>query len=323
MCRLSIIVPFLHDRLQFEDTLASVLQNRPGDSEVLVVHRGPYDDPYQLDGEVQFVEVPVDAQLIEAVNAGLSAAVGKIVHLLSSGVLALEGWTEPALECFDDPLVGAVSPVVLQEDDQSTVLSAGVRYTFGGRRLLNGLGKNVKRGRRIFRRRTAGPSLAAGFYRRSVIEALGGFCTTVGPQFSDVDLGLCLKALDYHSAVEPESVVVGDAADIATIDCFRSGRCAERVFWRQAGTNGWLSSLFFHPFVVVGSVLVGWRRLGTYASLLGRAVGMIQALFGRKRDRARIEEAVEFLEGDRWSVPIREDWNGDPANQEEPRRRAA
>jgi len=316
-------VPFLHDSQQFEDTLASVLQNRPGDSEVLVVHRGPYDDPYDLDGEVQFVEIPVDAQSIEAVNAGFSAALGEIVHVLRPGVRAIEGWAEPALEQFDDPLIGAVSPVMLQADDESTILSAGVRYTFGGCRLLNGLGKNVKRARRIFHRRTAGPSLAAGFYRRSVIEALGGLCTTVGPRFSDVDLGLCLRALEYHSVVESESVVVGDVADDATIDCFRSGRCAERAFWRHAGTNGWLGSLFFHPFVVVGSVLAGWRRLGTYTGLFGRTVGMIQAFFSRGKDRARIEEATEFLEGNRWSVPIHEDWDEDAADQEEPQRRAA
>lgn len=301
MCRLSIIVPFLRDPQRFEDTLASVLQNRPVDCEVLVVHRGPYDDPYNLDGEVHFVETAVDAQLTEAVNTGLSVACGEVVHVLQAGVLAREDWAEPALEWFDDPLIGAVSPVVLQAEAEGKILSAGIRYTSGGRRLLNGLGKNVNRARRVFRRRTIGPSLAAGFYRRSAIQALGGLCAKTGGRFSDVDLALCLKALGYRSVIESASVVVGDTIDRPTVRCFRSGRCDERIFWRHAGTNGWLRSLSFHPFAVVGSLLAGWKRPGTYVGLLGRMAGMIQAFFCRGKDQARIDKAAESLEGESWS----------------------
>jgi len=271
---------------------------------VLVVHRGPYDDPYDLDGEVQFVEVPADAQLIETVNAGFSAASGDIVHVLSAGMLAREGWADSVQERFDDPMIGAVSPVVLQADDEDTILSAGVRYTFGGRRLLNGFGKNVKRTRRVVRRRTIGPSLSAGFYRRSVIEALGGFCGAVGSRYSDVDVALSLKALGYHSVVEPGSVVVGDRFDDDLSESFRNGRCAERVFWRHAGVKGWLGPLAFHPFVVARSSLAGWRRPSTYASLLGRSIGMIQAFFCRGKDQARIEKAAQTLEDDSWSRPV-------------------
>lgn len=307
MCRLSIIVPFLGDTERFEDTLASVLQNRPGDCEVLVVHRGPYDDPYGLEGEVHFIQIPVDAQLIEAVNAGFSAARGEVVHVLRVGVLAKEDWAEPALERFDDPLIGAVSPLVLKASHESRILSAGLRYTFGGRRLLNGLGKNLKRARRVLRRSTIGPSLTAGFYRRSVIEALGGLCPAAGSRFSDVDVALCLKALEYRSVVEPASVLVGDDADDVTIECFRSGRRAERIFWRHAGTNGWLRSLFFHPFTIARLLLASWKCPGVYASLLGRTVGMIQTPFCHSKDRARIERAAESLEGDSWSRSMLED----------------
>ncbi len=330
MCRLSIIVPFFGDTEPFEDTLASVLQNRPDDCEVLVIHRGLYEDPYELEGEVQFIEISMDAKLVEAVNAGFSAASGEVVHVLRAGVLAKEGWAEPALEWFDDPLIGAVSPIVLQANDEGRILSAGLRYTFGGRRILNGLGKTVKRARRLLRRRTIGPTLAAGFYRRSLIDALGGLCPTAGSRFSDVDMALCLKALEYGSAVEPASVVVADAVDNVAVEGFRSGRCAERVFWRHAGTSGWLCSLFFHPFAVIGSLLAGWKRPGTYASLMGRAIGIIQAIFCRGEDLARIEEAAESLEGTCWSQPVSQLPNEDApdvgafaTDVERPRRRAA
>jgi len=331
VCRLSIIVPFLDDTEQFEGTLASVLQNRPEDCEILVVHRGLYADPYDLKDEVGFVETPAGAQLVETINAGLCAASGEVVHVLRAGVLAHEGWTEPALEQFDDPLVGAVSPVVLQADDLNRIVSAGIRYTAGGRRLLNGAGKHVKRTRRVVRRRTVGPTLAAAFYRRDVIEALGGLSAMAGNRFADVDVALCLKALGYCSVVEPASIVVGDETDHAAAGGLRSGRLAERVFWCHAGTNGWLRSLCCHPFAIAGELLVGCRRPEAYTSLLGRILGMIQAFFCGKKDRARIGKAEELLEDGSWSSLTMESWDEDADNpdtsaerfERDERRRAA
>ena len=56
MQRLSIIVPLMGNLQRFEETLVSVLENRPERSEVVVVTNRPYDDPYALRGEVAFVE---------------------------------------------------------------------------------------------------------------------------------------------------------------------------------------------------------------------------------------------------------------------------
>src|SRR3954469_4194264 len=55
--RLSIVIPCLGGAADFDATLVSVLQNRPGDCEVLVAHSEPYDDPYRLHGEVHFIHV--------------------------------------------------------------------------------------------------------------------------------------------------------------------------------------------------------------------------------------------------------------------------
>ena len=49
MPRLSIVIPCAQDTAWFESTLASVLQNRPADCEVLVVQPREYDDPYDDD----------------------------------------------------------------------------------------------------------------------------------------------------------------------------------------------------------------------------------------------------------------------------------
>ena len=54
--RLSIVIPCLGGAADFDGTLVSVLQNRPADCEVLVLHTEPYDDPYGLRNEVRFME---------------------------------------------------------------------------------------------------------------------------------------------------------------------------------------------------------------------------------------------------------------------------
>ena len=291
MYRLSIIVPLLSDHEQFEDTLVSVLQNRPGECEVLVVHRGTYADPYELQDEVRFLEVEDQAELTAMLNAGCREAGGEIIHLLLPGVLVGQGWTQPALDHFQDPDVAAVSPVVLQTENPERVALAGIRFTHGGRRVPNGRGKRANRCRRVFRRKIVGPALAAGFYRRSAIDNLGGFDESCGSRWSDVDCGLSLQTLGYRCVLEPESVVHGPAAADESSLGYREGRRAERVFWRHIAAGGWGSRLVFHPLAVAATVARAWNQVPGYTQLLGRLVSMFGILshlaYGsRLRERA-------------------------------------
>ena len=51
MSRLSIVIPVLGSLDGLEDTLVSVLENRPADCQIVVVLNQPYDDPYDLKDE--------------------------------------------------------------------------------------------------------------------------------------------------------------------------------------------------------------------------------------------------------------------------------
>ena len=57
MPRLSIVVFCFHDTQLLEETLVSVLQNRPDNSEVLVMHDGTYEDPYDLADELSLIHI--------------------------------------------------------------------------------------------------------------------------------------------------------------------------------------------------------------------------------------------------------------------------
>ncbi len=74
MPRLSIVIPVVGDPRHLDDTLVSVLQNRPDDCEILVVHNRPYDDPYELSDEVRFVEARRGSRLVDCLNVGIAAS---------------------------------------------------------------------------------------------------------------------------------------------------------------------------------------------------------------------------------------------------------
>ncbi len=294
MSRLSIIIPLWADNELFEDTLASVLQNRPSDCEVLVVHSLPYDDPYGLQGEVQFVQTPTNASPSRMVNAGCQASEGEILHVIQPGILACDRWAEAALMSFDDSQVCAVAPLTVDAEDADRIIAAGLRYTRGGRRLRHGAGSKLSKSGRIFRHAITGPALFAGFYRRWFWEAIGGFCERLDMDSADIDLALSLNSLGYRCALEPDSVVRATAAVVDDPASFGSGRSAERVFWRHAAAQGWLASLLLHPFVVLGSVLRDWQRPGGYLQLLGRLTSLL-GLPSHLTHAARVRQAVELF----------------------------
>ena len=74
MPRLSIIVPHRHQDSRLEATLLSLLENRPDDSEIIVVHDGSYGDPYKLVDEVIFIEEERSSNTLKLLNAGVMAA---------------------------------------------------------------------------------------------------------------------------------------------------------------------------------------------------------------------------------------------------------
>jgi hypothetical protein len=262
------VIPCAQDAVLFESTLASVLQNRPADCEVLVVQPRAYDDPYDLRAEVRFVQAPADSSLVDLINLGIESASGAIVHVLSCDVEVIDGWTEPALVHFDDPTVGSVSPLVVAEDG-GRVLSRGVRYAAGGRRKLHRQGPTRWR---PWAGPVAGPTLAAGFYRREAVLSVGGFCGAVGVELADVDLACSLRAIGLRAVHEENSVVTSRVPAAVCRLSWHHGRQAERLFWRNAAAAGWCRALFLHVWTVACELASNAHRPTIVSQLCGRAL---------------------------------------------------
>ncbi len=270
VCRLSIIVPYLDENQPFEDTLVSVLQNRPADCEVVVVHRGGYADPYDLSDEVRFIQTDAGAGELQLLNAGLHQAGGQILHVLQPGMVVCEGWADAASAHFQDPRVAAVSPLVLDATESERVVSAGVRFTRGGCRIVHGAGVPRRQAERLVRQPILAPTWRAGFFLQTPLTALGGFYTQIDAEWADADLGLALKTLGFRCELEVASVIHGAAVSRPSASAFESGRSAERVFWRYRREMGGLVSLIAHAGHVVGSAVSQLHRRETYAVLAGR-----------------------------------------------------
>ena len=271
MHRLSIVIPCPVFNQSAEDTLVSVLQNRPADCEVIVVTAGKYDDPYELDGEVNFVEESKNASLTQLANRGFDSASAEVVHLLQPGMQAVEDWTEPVLGHFDDPQVGAVSPAIVANATSTRAQSLGVAYRSCGIRRVIGKGAKLT-DPRIAHSSVLGPSFDAGFYRRVLLTALGGFDERMGATYADVELALVLRQLGYHTIVEPASILVRGNVDLRT-SSFQKARQAERLY-RRYSTHG-PGSVVLHTLVAAADLLCKFPR----PQMLTHACGRLAAWF--------------------------------------------
>lgn len=266
MLRLSIVIPCIQEACCFENTLASVLQNRPGDCEVLVVQPRPYDDPYDLTGEVRFVEAPGNSSLIDLINLGFEHARGDIVQLLSCDVEVGEGWSEPAMSHFDSPTVASVSPLIVARERPGHILARGVQYSPSGLRIIS----RPQSARRTQLRQIVGPTYLGGCYSRDAWQMVGGFCSVLG-EFADIDLGLMLQAAGFRCVHEPQSVLTSVAGPATSLS-MTGGSAAETLYWRNTGHSNWTSCLV-HPAAWLIECLKNLHRPKLLWQVLGRLNG--------------------------------------------------
>lgn len=286
--RLSIIIP-VSERFgpgviaAFEETLVSVLENRPEKSEIIVVLGREYADPWNIREEVEFVRAPGNSSVVGCVNVGISTCSGDIVHVLAPGWRATPEWTEAPMSRFRRASVGAVAPVVVSEKDRSKIVAQGIAYRDGGQRLVV---KPVRGSRGETTLREAfGPLLQAGFWRAELFDIAGpGFAAACGDAYADADLAVAAKAAGYETVVEPSSRVVEPTGRQATEGSFASGLHAERLFWRSAAGRPKLVPLASHLVEVVRHA-VARAPFGTLPALAGRAAAMLQigSYFARYR----------------------------------------
>lgn len=267
--RLSIVIPTVDDTAALEETLVSVLENRPDDCEIIVVLGCDYADPWNIRDEVRFVKAPARAGLVSCINLGIAASEGQVIHVLAAGWRATPGWADAALQQLESGAAGAVAPMAASDATSSRTTPTGVRCTRGGRRVA-GAGKPMA------------PALEASFWRADVLAVVGGaFSVACGDAFADADMGVALDRLGCPVIAEPSAVVVQGAARRRRA-AFVAGLHAERLFWRSVGGRPLVPALCLHLIEVLRHSFAR-APLGTIPMLAGRLVAMMQ--FGSYRQR--------------------------------------
>ncbi|MFM8635909.1 MAG: hypothetical protein ACKOEX_14060 [Planctomycetia bacterium] len=264
--RLSIVIPMTSTSTALEETLVSVLENRPDDCEIVVVLSRPYADPWNIGEEVRFVQAPTGANIVSCVNLGIAASEASVIHVLAAGWRATPGWTDAAVAILEAGEAGAVVPVA---SDGNHTVPTGVRYGRGGRRIASS-------------RSPMAPCLEAGFWRADIVEMAGrGFVLTCGEAFADADMAVTLDRMGCQVVVEPSAQVVrGEPRRRG--NPFMAGLHAERLFWRSLAGRAVAPAVCMHAVEIVRHTLAR-APLGMVPVLAGRLVAMLQ--FGAYRER--------------------------------------
>ena len=245
---LSIVIP-THQRVDLlRACLESVKRHAPPDTEIIVVDdASPDGAPGRLAREfcgVRCVRLPRRSGFAVAANAGLRVARGEIVEFLNDDAETTAGWAEAALAGFAEQNVGAVAPLVLyhpatqspQARHRLRLDSAGDRYYQGGVAAKRGHGQMLcetdMKPCRVF-----GASASSAFYRRGVLQEVGGFPESFGAYFEDVDVAFRLHWAGWQTLFQPDSRVyhhVGSSYGKQNRRLLEvQSRNEERVFWRN------------------------------------------------------------------------------------------
>lgn len=301
---LSIVIPTPSDTAALEETLLSVLENRPDHCEVVVALGCDYGDPWNLVEEVRFVRAP-GRGLVGCTAAGIEASSGSVVHVLAAGWRATPGWTDrPVALLSEDAGVGAVIPLEVSADDQARVVGAGIEVRRGGRRVAlerpgrgqaRAIGADGRVGARRPRGPVTGPRLEAGFWRGDVVRDDGpGFEGVCGERLADADLAVELSARGLAAVVAEEARVIA-GAEKAREGAFRAGLHGERLFWRSLAGRAVVPGLLAHAVEVVRHA-VATAPFGTLAMLAGRLWAALEVGAYRPRHR-RLLALAERADG--------------------------
>jgi GT2 family glycosyltransferase len=217
----SIIVVSKDDAGDLPTSLGSALAQRGAACETLLVDNASADDSREvarrLGPDVRVLALPENVGFAAAMNAGIEASSGRYVLALNPDCRLEPDFAALMARRLDAPDaadVGSASGRLLRADGpdlsaNGLLDSAGIYFTSSGRHFDRGAGESAA-GRYLAEEEIAGPSGAAGFYRRDALAsakiATGYFDADFFLYREDADLAWRLRNLGWRSLYVPSAV---------------------------------------------------------------------------------------------------------------------
>jgi O-antigen biosynthesis protein len=199
--RLSVAIPCYNGAVFLAKTIESILAQTHAADELLVIDDGSSDASVEISKRypVQLIQHSQNRGLAEARNTALTAAVGDILVFVD-----VDAWADPTL----------LAVLVTGYKSESI---GGV----GGQGIESHIRTVADRWRRLHATQGHGPrqkdvDYLYGLcmsYRKTVLQAVGGFNPTFSTNAEDVDVGLRIRAAGYRLRYTPEAKVYHQRQD--------------------------------------------------------------------------------------------------------------
>jgi GT2 family glycosyltransferase len=302
--RVSVVIPNYNGIRWLPGCLDALAAQTFRDQEVLLIDNGSTDGSVALLRDryprVRLVALERNTGFSPAVNLGIRAAGGEYVALLNVDTVARPGWLAALVRALDEsrPETGAVASKMLSLDDDGRIDDAGDALSWAGAAEKRGHGEPAHR----FTERDEVFSVCAGaaLYRRSFLDAVGGFDERFFAYLEDIDLCLRGRLLGYRYVFEPAAEVLhkGHGSELPRADYVRLvTRNRVTLF---AKCVPWPLLLKHLPQLLYGQLyfVIAYRRplasLAGYLSLLP-----CLAHIGRERRRVQASRQLDVAELDR------------------------
>jgi GT2 family glycosyltransferase len=243
--------------------------------------------------DARVIELGANVGFPAACNRGVKAGSGEVIVLLNNDVECRPDFLERLVSPFrDDERLGSVASLLLAPGEQN-IESFGLAAdpTIAGYPRLRGSPATQAQ---TTNPTLIGPSGAAGAYRRTAWERVGGLDEGVFAYGEDVDLALRVRAAGWWTAAAEDALAIhiGSASAVTRSAWQRyQGGFSRGYFLRRYGvlrTRTGVRAAATEALVVLGDAVVFSHDL---AALRGRLAGW-RAARGRPRVRAP-EQAID------------------------------
>jgi GT2 family glycosyltransferase len=205
--RASIVIPNWNGHRWLPGCLDSITRQQLAPDEVIVVDNGSTDGSLEYlraaHGTVQILELGRNTGFAHAVNRGLQAARGELVALVNTDVVLDPDWLRRMTDALNaDPGVASIACKMLELGNPGFVYDAGdVLRRDGACDQRGRFGRDD--GRWDTPGEVFGACAGAALYRRSALNAVGGFDERYFAYLEDVDLSLRLRMAGWRCRYEP------------------------------------------------------------------------------------------------------------------------